>query len=87
LAIEIDLRRLQGRVLVSWPGDNPGVIAIRFDGGLVADCDICLRATKFLRFSITRFPLLGPVIKAIVVAVIARRTFTVNIPEPPVVDE
>jgi hypothetical protein len=80
--IEVDLSKLAGRLLFSWPGGETRTLRIRFDHDFQFDLEIGLVIGKRTRFSLTRIPLLGPVLKGIIVFAISRQVFEIDLPLP-----
>jgi hypothetical protein len=80
--IEIDVNSVQCRVLISWPGDNPSVIEIRFDREYRIDCDVAVRFTPTLAFSLTGLPLIGRTVTQFAIAILAKQQFVLPIPRP-----
>jgi hypothetical protein len=77
--IEIEIRQIVACVLVAWPGSE---LRISVDRGAVIECDITARFGAAARISIGSCPLIGTVVKAIVVAAIVRRPIVIPIPRP-----
>jgi hypothetical protein len=80
--IEIDLRRIQCRVIVTWPADNPAIVEVRFDREFALECDFAVRFTKGWGISLSGIPLIGPIATAWSVAFLAQKTFVLPLPRP-----
>jgi hypothetical protein len=80
--IEVDLSKPAGRVLFSWPGGDARTLRIRFDHDFQFDLEIALVIRSLARLSLTGIPLLGPVLKGIVVFAISRQVFEIDLPLP-----
>jgi hypothetical protein len=87
ISIEVDLVRLQGRILFSWLAKSGNALEIRFDNDFLFDFEISIELWRFIKFSLTRMPLLGPILKGLTVLTISQRVFTIDLPRPELPDE
>jgi hypothetical protein len=82
LALEIDVRRVAGRALLSWLGEDPHTVALRFDRGLVLDVDVAVRIGPGIAFYATALPLIGPIVVGVLVLLIERGRYSFALPRP-----
>jgi hypothetical protein len=80
LTLEVDVSQIQCRIMVSWPGDNPRVIEIRFDREFAIKCDIGIRFSGGLGFSLTQIPLIGRIGTDLIVAAGMRNKIVLTLP-------
>ena len=82
LQVELDLLNFSGHILVSWPGNSPNLLEIKFIGDTKIDIHIAIQLLGILRISITDIPLIGKIIKGFISLYIVKQTFHINLPKP-----
>jgi hypothetical protein len=87
LTIEVDLVRIRGQVFFAWPTGTERSLQIRFDHDLILNVEIGLQIGRILQLSITQLPLLGPVLTGLVVFIVSRQVFMIELPRPKVTNE
>jgi hypothetical protein len=86
LRVEVDLIRIQGQLLFSWPGGIEHTLQVRLDHDFTLELEIGLQIGQMFQISITRLPLLGPVLTGIVVFVVTRHVFAIDFPATALAD-
>lgn len=73
IVVEADILKFKGTVLVSWPPNNKIDVELKLVGETDIDFEICIFLWKKYRFSLTKLPVFGPIIKGIVPFILTRK--------------
>ena len=83
LALEIDIHKFKGQILVNCPGNSDRKIDVRFNRLVTLDFDMSMKLFNRIKISLTETPFLGTIVKRIAALILSRRQFRIDLPAAP----
>lgn len=80
--IMVDLLNFNGKVLIEWLGNSESDVRVRFIENVILDFDLSIRLFDLFEFSLTRVPLLDPIIKGLISVFISKQVVNIPLPKP-----